>query len=456
MRMSGSDIQRATRGKWRDGAPEIMQEVVTDTRDFKAGQTFLALRGPHFDGHAFAHCIADQAQALIGDHEGIHLWDNLNVHQLEVDDTLKAFGDIAHAWRMQLHRTRLIAISGSYGKTSMRSLLEHGFRQLGLRVAATRANLNNLVGVPQTLLSIAADADIAIIECGISEIGEMQRLAGMVHPDVAILTGLSAAHGEGLGGIEGIAREKALLLNELSEHGWCALGSGVGRILQQYRIALPDDAIDAEQSNAVAWELKGTELTLSHAGESALIKLALPARHWAANMAFAATVMLRLLKQLRRSSTLHTIAEALSDWQPAAGRMQHLAGQHGSLILDDSYNANPASMQAALDTLAAMDGRRVAILGDMAELGDSSASAHRSLNLEGIEKIFLIGQHMRTLSGKYAQARCFSDTDEAIAYFRTFRAQGNDIILIKASRSMALDRIVSLLTTTQEGMHHAV
>jgi len=456
MRMSGSDIQRATRGQWRGGMPDILHDIVTDTRDFKSGQTFLALRGPHFDGHAFAHKIADQAQALIGDHEGVRLWDNLEVHQLEVDDTLQAFGDIAHAWRMQLHQTTLIAISGSYGKTSIRSLLEHGLRQLGLQVAATRANLNNLVGVPQTLLSIAADTDFAIVECGISETGEMQRLASIVHPDIAVLTGLSAAHGEGLGGIEGIAREKALLLGELSEHGWCVLGSGVRRVLQQYGISLPDDFVDSEQSGAVTWKLAGTALTLSHGDEHAAIRLALPARHWAANMALAATIMLRLLRQVGRPASLQAIAEALSGWQPAPGRMQYKPGHQGSLILDDSYNANPASMQAALDTLVAMEGHRVAILGDMAELGRDSMNAHSGLNADDIDQLYLIGPQMQLLAGRYPQARCFSNTDEAVAYFRNFQAQGNDIILIKASRSMALDRIVSLLGTAQEEIPHAV
>jgi len=456
MRLTASEIQRATMGKWRGSAPGMLHEVVTDTRDFKQGQAFLALRGPHFDGHAYAHQVADRAQALIGDHEGVQLWDDLDVHQLEVSDTLQAYGDIAHAWRMQLQHTTLIAISGSYGKTSIRSLLEHGFRALDFRVAATRANLNNLVGVPQTLLAMGEDAEIGIVECGISEIGEMQRLANMVSPDIAILTGLSAAHGEGLGGIEGIAREKALLLQALNKRGWCMLGTGVQALLQQYRIELPTDVINAEQADAVAWKLDGVTLTLSHGKDRTVIKLALPARHWAANMALAATVMLRLLKQKQRPSSLQKIAEALSGWQPASGRMQQRPGQHGSLILDDSYNANPASMQAALDTLVAMDGRRVAILGDMAELGSDSIDAHTGLNLNGIDQIFLIGPKMLHLAGKYPQAATFADTDAAVAYFSKFQAQSHDVILIKASRSMALERIASLFSVAQAEVQHAV
>ncbi len=456
MRLSGMDIERATRGQWHGGIPEKIADVVTDTRSFKAGQTFLALRGPHFDGHRFAPGIADQAEALIGDHQGVQLWGSLDVRQLEVTDTLQALGDIAHAWRRKLEHTTLIAITGSFGKTSLRSLLKHGFDRLGLSVAATRANLNNLVGVPQTLMSIDQDAEFGIVECGISEQGEMQRLARMVQPDIAVLTGLTAAHGEGLGGLEGIAREKSLLLEHTAERGWCALGEGVAASLQQFGIRLPDDVFIAEDASAVHWHLEGSTLTLTHAGADTVIPMGLPARHWAANMTLAANIMLRATQARQLSISLADIGAALASWQPVEGRMRRIEGRNGSLIIDDCYNANPASMQAALDTLVAMDGHRVAILGDMAELGADSAAAHKGLNLDGVDQIHLIGPDMQHLADQYPAARCFTDTDEAISFFRGYQPDADDIILIKASRSMALERIVTALSGSKQEQQHAV
>jgi len=460
MRLSGIDIQQATQGHWRGKAPEAIHGIVTDSRDFPSGNTFLALRGPHFDGHTFASELADRAEALIGDHEGVRLWDHIDIYQLEVADTLKAMGDIAHAWRKTLKQTTLIAISGSYGKTSLRSLLEHGFHRLGLRVAATKANLNNLIGVPQTLLSIDQDADIALIECGISEVGEMRRLASMVQPDIAIITGLASAHSEGLGGLQGVAREKTQILDALPSDGWCILGEGVEHQLREFDIDLPRSAISmtksGDQKEAVSWQLNGTCLTLTQNGKSADIQLALPARHWAANMALASSMMLRYMHQRHHKTTLAAVAKALSDWQPVAGRMRQTQGLQQSVILDDSYNANPVSMQAALDTLVAMDGHRVAILGDMAELGTDSDQAHAGLEINGIEQVFLIGHEMRMLAEKHDSAQWFATTEEAIRFFLNFQPNPEDIILIKASRSMGLDRIAALLEIPGEEMRHAV
>lgn len=455
MRLSGSEVEQATGGRWRDQAPDVINEVVTDTRGFKPGQTFLALRGPRFDGHLFAAAVADQARALIGDTEGVKLWDDLDTCQLEVADTLQALGDIAHAWRLQLESTTVIAISGSYGKTSLRSLLEHGFTALGFNVAATRANLNNLVGVPQTLLTILADADIALVECGISEPGEMSRLAAIVQPDVALLTGFAAAHTEGLGGLEGVVREKSALLEHLAPDAWCALGAGVRKQLELQGIRLPEAVLDADAPGSVCWQLDGRDLQLFNDTESASIELALPARHWAANVALAAGTMLRLLKQRQRKGSLAGIAEILASWRPPAGRMHLQRGCSGCNIIDDSYNANPASMQAALDTLAAMDGRRVAILGDMAELGEGSESAHAGLRLDGLDAVYLVGPKMKALAAGNPEVVWFASTAEAVARLSGYAFDENDTVLVKASRSMGLEAVVAMLLGRGESVEVA-
>jgi len=448
MRLSGLEIQDATRGAWHGLVPDVMTGICTDTRGFPAGSAFLALRGPNFDGHAFATSVADSAVALIGDHEGVRSWSNLGNSKLEVDDTLQALGDIAHAWRMHLVDTTVIAISGSYGKTSLRSLLETGFAALGFSIAATRANLNNLIGVPATLLAVPKDAEIAVIECGISECGEMSRLAAMVQPDIAVLTGITAAHSEGLGGLSGVVKEKCLLLGALNHDGWCALGKDVAALMHANHIAVPEQTFatdDKADGHTVGWRLNGCELTLAYKGQHASATLTLPAKHWAENYAFAASIMLRYLHDHAHPYKLADIAEALEGWQPLAGRMQRCESPGGLVVLDDCYNANPVTMQAAIDTLRALPGKKIVILGDMAELGEATEISHAGLDLDGIDCIYLIGAHMRVLVERYPETRWFATTGEALADLTDLTFSRGDTVLVKASRSMHLESVVGLL-----------
>ncbi len=453
MNLSAADMQRATGGCWHGQQPDNLNKVVTDTRAFQSGDTFLALRGPNFDGHTFAASVADRAIALIGDHTGVKSWIDLDNTVLEVSDTLQAFGDIAHAWRQRLTNTTVIAISGSYGKTSLRSILETGFIALGLKVAATHANLNNLIGVPQTLLAVPNDTEIAIIECGISETGEMSRLAAIVQPDIAILSGISAAHSDGLGGLAGVVREKSLLLEGAD---WCGLGAGVADLLEAHHISIPTQSMAVDQAPAdnVTWQLNGCELLLSYqqhdCTQQASIILDLPAAHWGSNLAFAASIMLRHLNAVDNGKvSLNDVATAIADWQPPAGRLRSCVGKNDSVVLDDCYNANPVSMQAAIDTLCALDGTKVAILGDMAELGAASASAHAELNISGVDRVYLIGSHMQVLAARHKQANWFANTDDAVAALAQESFTSNDTVLIKASRSMALEKIVQLLSSPE-------
>jgi len=446
MRLTGLELAQATSGKWHGGMPDMLDSIQTDSRNFKQGGGFLALRGPHFDGHGFATSLSDKAQALIGDEQGLKLWTSLAVPQLEVIDTQHALGDIAHAWRKKLTDTTIVAITGSYGKTTVRSMLEHAFSSLGFNVAATHANLNNLIGVPATLLSVAEHANIALIECGISEIGEMQRLAAIVAPDIAIITGITHAHAEGLGNIQGVAHEKAQLLKHLSPQGWYALGDGAVNILEEALEALPKNKLKP----SVTWAMNDCELTLKQANDTCSFELALPAQHWAANMALVASIALAYAAERHISATLADLQ--LHTWQPVSGRMQMHTGHNACCILDDSYNANPVSMQAALNTLAAMPHHHIAILGDMAELGDDTNALHAQLDVTGIDVLILIGQHMQHLHKQHPASQWFNDVDQFLEAFDCCGLTANDTVLIKASHSMGLERIVQslLYKNTQE------
>jgi len=453
MRMTGMELARATAGTWSGKMPDSIRGICTDSRQPHDGFAFLALRGPHHDGHAFASEAAGACTALIGDTTGAAQWNAIDRPRLVVTDTLIALGDIATAWRQRLAHTIVIAITGSYGKTTVRGMIVHALTTLGHRVATNPANHNNLIGVPQTLLAIPEDAEFAIIECGVSEPGEMRRLAEIVRPDAAVLTGLAVAHGQGLGGMEGITREKFELLAAVGADGWCVLGQGVHALLTHQHLVPKASCItmDGGENDQVAWSLDDNRLHLTWGKQTAEIPMLLPARHWAEDMALAATVILKT----RRDSdiTLAAIAEALAGWRPTAGRMQPVAGKGGSTILDDSYNANPASMQAALDTLARMPGRRIAILGDMTELGEDSLTLHAALKLSGVDQLILVGPRMKHLAARHAEALWLPDTDTACRHLRDLPLSTGDYVLVKASHSMRLDRIAVLLTSPREDAH---
>ncbi len=452
MRMTGMQLAQAAGGRWRDAVPDEVAGISTDSRSLKPGEAFLALRGPRFDGHAFGADVAGRASALIGDARGAEQWKALNVPVLIVDDTLAALGDIARAWRRMLAQTHLIALTGSVGKTSLRSMLEQAFSRLGLRVSATRANLNNLIGVPLTLLNVPMDAQIAVVECGVSEPGEMKRLASVVEPDAVALTAIAPAHSAGLGDLVSIAREKATLLQSLKPEGAAYLGAGVAHLLEQAGIRPGPGWLSLD--DALSWNLRGRTLVLERRNETAEIPLLLPAAHWAHNLALAALIVLDTSERLGRPCSLADTARLLAGWEPLPGRMRPLRMPDGALVLDDCYNANPASMKAALDTLRALPGRHVAVLGDMAELGDESVAAHRGLDVDGIDELWLVGEQMKHLADRVPTAHWHPDAGSAAEALAGKRFGADATILVKGSRSQHLETVLDALM--QRERRHAV
>ncbi len=443
--MSGVELQSCTAGRWHGAVPDWIRGVSTDTRSLRHGDAFLALRGPRFDGHAFAaDAVRAGAAMFIGDAAAMQSWQAYSVPYLEVADTEQAFADIAGAWRAKLS-AKVVAITGSYGKTTLRSMLQHVLQKEGVRVSATRANDNNLIGVPQTLLAIDADAEVALVECGVSERGEMARLAAMVRPDVAVITGVSAAHAEGLGGIRDVAREKGVLLDYRAEKACAVLGYGVAAWLPDVHGAILD--MDNNDASIVQWQMDGEKITLIRGEDRASFAVGLPAVHWAQDAALAATVLSRL-----GIESLQTIAAALADWQAVSGRMHCVDGIGGCLMLDDSYNANPASMAAALHTLRKMTGRRIAVLGDMAELGEDAARLHAELDVHDMDVVFAVGEQMQALAAQHDEVCHLNDAEQALAKLRGMDLGPNDVLLVKGSRCMQMEQVVNGL----KGDGHAV
>jgi len=450
MHLTGEEMAQASQGTWINMTPELIEEIGTDTRDFIQGTAFLALRGITFDGHQHVSQVAAKASALIGDKEGVKSWKNwLNIPQLEVADTLYALGDIAGKHREKLTQTKVIAITGSYGKTTVRSMLTHVLQVLGLNVAATQENFNNLIGVPKTLMAVPTSADVAMIECGISEKGEMQRLASMVKPDVVVMTGITHAHGEGLGGLSGVAAEKAKLFDGLTSQGWSVLGEGVAQTLTDSGCKPNSNSVDMSQHDlsVVTWKMSDKILTLSHQDKAETLTLALPAKHWAEDMALAATVVLRLAQDLNHAWTLQDVVQALRTWQPVSGRMCITTAPNSFTMIDDSYNANPISMQAALNTLAALDGKRIAIIGDMLELGEQAKSGHEQLDLHDIDEVFTVGELMASALSHHSKVKSFADVASLQQWLEEHQNFPNQhaTVLVKSSHGVGLHHIADFL-----------
>ena len=426
-------------------APGHIEGVATDTRTMTPGCLFIALRGARFDGHAFLReAAAHGAVAAITDRPCEAGWPPC----LAVPDTRLALGRLAAHWRRKMN-AQVLAVTGSNGKTSVKEMAS---RILALEHPgiATQGNLNNDIGVPLTLLRLRPEHCHAVIEMGMNRPGEIAALASIAAPDVALVTNAGRAHLAGLGTIEAVAREKGSLYPALGDSGVAVInaddahasywrGLARGPVLT-YGLRAPADV-----SARFTLTADGAELVMVARGwTSGLpVRLAMLGRHNVAN-ALAATAL-----ALTVGASRDAIAAGLAQAVPVAGRLEGTAGCAGSRLIDDSYNANPDSAHAALAVLADLPGERWFVLGDMGELGESGAALHRSFGeaaaAAGIEHLWTLG----ALSGEASRAfgaggRHYED-HETLSKDLGAALHEDAVVLIKGSRSMRMERIVSAL-----------
>ncbi|MFW5875213.1 MAG: UDP-N-acetylmuramoyl-tripeptide--D-alanyl-D-alanine ligase [Myxococcota bacterium] len=451
------DVARATGGRLRAGRADGVRGVVTDSRAVREGCLFVALRGEHHDAHRFVPDAVRQGAAAVLVARGTTVPEGPAV--VEVEDTLWALGDLAALHRRRW-KGRVVGITGSAGKTSTKELTAAALRACGFAVHPTQGNLNNLVGLPMTVLQLDEGVDAAVLEMGTNRPGEIARLADVGRPDVGVITLVSAAHTEGLGNVEKVAEEKAALLMALEPRG-TAVVQGDDATLVSWAERSPAEHVlffgqgAGAQVRLVRWELEPelrTRCTFALAGrdEPLVARLRLLGEAAAINAAAALAAVVAIGADPVRAAT------ALEEVAPSPGRMHPLAGERDTLVLDDSYNANPRSTALALDTAAELgrlrDGRVVAVLGDMKELGDRSIDEHRAVGEHaarvGVAVLVAIGDAMAH-AAQAAAARGIrtvrvARAEDAIEPVRDVLLEG-DVVLVKGSRSLATERVAHAL-----------
>jgi len=432
--------------------------ISIDTRSLESGDLFVALSGPNFDGHDFITGAFDSgaAAALVSD-VGQNSLDGSP--SLIVADTLDALRALAKAGRARTG-AKIAAITGSVGKTSTKEALAHVLAPQG-STSFSKSSLNNHWGVPLSLARMPADADFGIFEIGMNHPGEIIPLVGMARPHVAVVTAIAPAHMEFFGSLEDIARAKAeiftgldggiAIINRDTEHfdllAQNALANGADRVISFGRSAEADMRLIECLSDAT-----GNTVDAHWQGKPLNFRVGQPGVHWAYNsLAVLATVDVL-------EGDMEAAAAALASLPglPGRGAVHVIPWGDGNIrLIDDSYNANPESMNAALKTLGHMPkdgGRRVAILGDMLELGDISEAAHASLDTQiagnDIDTVFLAGREMTALATALPPAKLggIADTADGLLPIVLSGLQAGDIATVKASHGIGLSRIVKQLT----------
>jgi UDP-N-acetylmuramoyl-tripeptide--D-alanyl-D-alanine ligase len=444
-------IARIVGGKILESAKNCqVDDVSTDSRNISAGALFVPLRGERFDGHDYlSQAVKNGAVACLSE----EVVAGLTVPVVQVDNTLKALGDIAAAYRMQLNGP-LVAITGSAGKTTTKEMLAGvlGLAGTGLKTAG---NFNNLIGLPLTLLQVKKEHQWAVLEMGTSALGEIERLTEIAQPTVGVITNVGAAHLETLVGLDGVARAKGELLAGL-QGGSAIVNLDDPRVsvlpiangVKKVTYGLSENA-DVRAENIVE-EDGNVHFDLLVKGQKQKVTLAVPGRHNVLNALAAATAALEL------SVSMDDVVRGLNAFVAVPGRMSLFPLACGGLLLDDSYNSNPLSATAALDALRTLkgQGRRIAVLGDMLELGDGSEMMHQELGAKSaaiVDVLIAVGHFADKLAqGAEAaglsgdQTICLSCADDAISYLQKYQRSG-DRILVKGSRGVRLDLVSEAL-----------
>jgi len=414
--------------------------VATDSRNLPAGCLFVALKGPRFDGHRFVAQALQQGAAAVMVDAGAEL---SVAPALVVDNTLLALGRLA-AWHRQRMPAKVAAITGSNGKTTVKEMLAAILAvEVGAdAVLATAGNFNNDIGMPLTLLKLAPEHRYAAIEMGMNHPGELSYLTQIARPDVALVNNALRAHLEGLGSVEAVARAKGEIYAGLQDEGIALINAddphaSLWRELAGARRVM---SFGFAENADVRIEAANVELCLQTPSGPITAKLQVPGEHNLRNAAAAATLALAL------GVSIDAIQRGLSDYSGVKGRLQLHPCILGATLIDDTYNANPDSVLAAIQVLAARPGKRILVLGDMGELGPDAAELHREVGARasaaGVDRLLCMGEmtlHTAAAFGDHAMH--FERIEELLAEIEC-ALDAEVTVLVKGSRFMHMERVV--------------
>jgi UDP-N-acetylmuramoyl-tripeptide--D-alanyl-D-alanine ligase len=442
MNMQLSEAAEVLKAK-RVGDDVLFRGVSTDTRSLSQGNLFVALRGPHFDGHNYL----DQARRGGAAAAAVSQRSTPELPQLQVEDTRLALGGLAAYWRRQFAMP-LIAVTGSNGKTTVKEMLAAILHRCG-HTLVTRGNLNNDIGVPHTLFRLGEEHAYAVVELGANHPGEIAYLTGLVKPTVALINNAGPAHLEGFGSLEGVARAKGELFDCAGPATTCVINSDDGAAAMWKTLAAPRPVITfglepgADVSAEWQGDINSSEICLHTPEGNATTHIGLPGRHNVMN-ALAATAA-----ALAAGVELDAVARGLQDAQTVHGRWESRPGIKGARIIDDTYNANPASLEAGLALLSAAGGEAWLVLGNMGELGQSGEQLHRDMGeaarRAGVQRLFTLGRLAGLAAVGFGKgAAAFDNVDDLGASLRPLLREGVTV-LVKGSRAMHMERVVDTL-----------
>jgi len=433
------------------GADGVYTDVVSDTRTLSSGQLFIALRGPHFNGNDFvaAALTAGAAGAVVDAAQPVAL------PQIVVRDTQAALERAARAWREGFHGP-LVGVAGSNGKTTAKEMLAAILGEAG-SCLATRGNLNNHIGVPLTLLRLTPAHRFAVVEMGANRAGEVAALVALARPSVGMITNAGAEHLEGFGSLEGVARAEGEMIAGLTatdtavinaDDEFATLWRSLTRAqIVTFGVRARADFSASKVRAAVGADGFRTHFELSAPQGSVGVELGIGGAHNVANALGAAAAA------ASAGATLEQVAAGLARVRAVGGRLQFRQAQSGGWLIDDSYNANPSSVHAAIEVLASLPGRKWLVLGDMAELGEHAARSHAEVGEfareHGIERLYATGMLMaRAVESFGAGAQWYADVGSLTAALTAaLAAAGPEVrLLVKGSRFNRLERVVAAVS----------
>jgi len=427
--------------------------ISTDSRTIKAGEFFVPLKGPNFDGHLFVEAAyAASGGGSLCDRTRREVFERVPGTVILVDDTNQALLDLAAFKRREVGGT-FVAITGSNGKTTTKELLVHLVGDL-FPLVFNEKNYNNQVGVAKTILAIEESPKYSVFELGTNHKGEIETLSRMVRPRMSLITNINPSHLEGLSDLSGVRQEK-LSLFETTETGGRIFINADDPSLASYRprgdltAATFGMREEADFMLRVTKErgIEGFDVTLMLSGTEVRTTVRLLGQHNLSNV-LAASVLAHSM-----GVPSSRLAEAMAEFRPYKGRFEPIESRKGFVVIDDAYNANPASMQWAIDTLLALPcpGKRIAVLGEMRELGEKKVGYHRELGRvlkeSALSLILLLGEDTKITFDEIGNGRANHFEDKAhLVDFLSGKIGKGDIVLVKGSRALGMDEIVEALT----------